>query len=347
MTVLESAIAAPHSLSMTCLSSEPRSRQTEPHLRSSCLEGADDRTHRVKKGTHGYLYAGSDRTLTAHSISVNYYFFRAVAVRFFDLLSAMVIRVCAVLLALLLVGAPLLQVRCQSDEDFAATEVIEGSDIGIVGDDTHVFSDVGPAPGVDTVCVFPKNAGKLVPAGEEAELLVGLHNDVESPLNVVAIHASLHLPFDHRMLVQNLTVQEFYNASVPVSAQATFPYLFAVSKYLQPGSFDLVARIDYEIDQQPYQNVFYNGTIEVVEAGGFLTIESVFLVTLGVALLVFLGLWAYGQIQQFSKVHHHLTKPKRSTKVEVGTKATEADMDEWLKGTAYAQSLSSKSKKKK
>ncbi|XP_074567454.1 translocon-associated protein subunit alpha-like [Curcuma longa] len=255
----------------------------------------------------------------------------------------MVIRVCAVLLALLLVGAPVLQVQCQSDEDVAATEVIEGSDVGIVGDDTQVFSDVGlgPAPGVDTVCVFPKNAGKLVPAGEEAELLVGLHNDVESPLHVLAIHASLHLPFDHQMLVQNLTVQEFYNASVPVSTQATFPYLFAVSKYLQPGSFDLVARIDYEIDQQPYQNVFYNGTIEVVEAGGFLTIESVFLVTLGVALLVFLGLWAYGQIQQFSK------KPKRSTKVEVGTKTTEADMDEWLKGTAYAQSLSSKSKKKK
>lgn len=53
-------------------------------------------------------------------------------------------------------------VQCQSDEDVAATEVIEGSDVGIVGDDTQVFSDVGlgPAPGVDTVCVFPKNAGK-------------------------------------------------------------------------------------------------------------------------------------------------------------------------------------------
>ncbi|RWW21173.1 hypothetical protein BHE74_00047332 [Ensete ventricosum] len=104
------------------------------------------------------------------------------------------------------------------------------------------------------------------------------------------------------MFVQNLTLQEFYNASVPVSAQATFPYVFAVSKYLQPGSFDLVGTIVYEIDQQPYQSIFYNGTVEVVEAGGFLSIESVFLVTLGVALIGFLGLWAYGQIQQFSKV---------------------------------------------
>lgn len=71
---------------------------------------------------------------------------------------------------------------------------------------------------------------------------------------------------------------------------------------MQPGSFDLVGTIVYEIDQQPYQSIFYNGTIEVVEAGGFLSIESVFLVTLGVALIGFLGLWAYGQIQLFSKV---------------------------------------------
>ncbi|KAJ8494250.1 hypothetical protein OPV22_015971 [Ensete ventricosum] len=42
-----------------------------------------------------------------------------------------------------------------SDDDTAATEVIEGSDIGIVGDDTHVFGDasLGPAPGVDTAVV--------------------------------------------------------------------------------------------------------------------------------------------------------------------------------------------------
>lgn len=71
---------------------------------------------------------------------------------------------------------------------------------------------------------------------------------------------------------------------------------------LQPGTLDLVGTIVYEIDQQPYQSVFYNGTIEVVEAGGFLSIESVFLVTLGVALISLFGLWAYGQIQQFSKV---------------------------------------------
>ncbi|PKA56525.1 Translocon-associated protein subunit alpha [Apostasia shenzhenica] len=236
------------------------------------------------------------------------------------------IRVFSFFLAVFLLAAPILQVtRCQAVSAEEVAEV-EGGELGIVGDDAQDLTDgsLSSAPGVDTVYVFPKNPARLITAGEEAELLVGMHNEGESTLNVIAIRATLHLPFDHRMLVQNLTVQEFYNASVPLSTQATFPYIFAVSKYLQPGSFDLVGTVVYEIDQHLYQNVFYNGTIEVIEASGFLTIESVFLVTLGVALVGLLGLWAYGWIQQLSK------KTKRAPKVEVGTTATKEDMNEWL-----------------
>jgi translocon-associated protein subunit alpha len=160
----------------------------------------------------------------------------------------------------------------------------------------------------------------------------------ESTLNVVAVHSTLHLPYDHSMYGQNLTIQKFFNASVPVSVQATFPYTFVVSKFLQPGAYDLVGYIVYEIDQHPYQNVFYNGTIEVVEAGGLLSVESVFLITLGIALLGLFGLWAYGQVQQLSK------KTKKAPKVELGTGTTDANIDEWLEGTSFAQR--SKSKKK-
>ncbi|GLT95656.1 hypothetical protein SLE2022_133240 [Rubroshorea leprosula] len=242
--------------------------------------------------------------------------------------------------ALLFLASPLLQVaRCQSESE---AEVVEGGDIGLVGEDVVDFGDgsFSPAAGVDTVCVFPKNSAKLVTAGEETELLVGMKNDGELTVNVIAIKASVHLPIDHKLLVQNLTAQVFNNASVPASAQATFPYVFAVSKYLQPGTFDLVGTIVYEIDQNPFQSTFYNGTIEVVESGGFLSIESVFLVTLGLALLFLLGLWLHGQLQRISK------KNKKAPKVEVGTRSTDASMDEWLQGTAYAQSLSKKAKKK-
>lgn len=72
--------------------------------------------------------------------------------------------------------------------------------------------------------------------------------------------------------------------------------------FVQPGTFDLVGTIVYEIDQNPYQSTFHNGTIEVVEAGNVLSIESVFLVTLGIALLVLLGVWIRGQIKNLSKV---------------------------------------------
>ncbi|KAK6916677.1 Translocon-associated protein (TRAP), alpha subunit [Dillenia turbinata] len=233
-------------------------------------------------------------------------------------------------LALLLLASPFLQVaRCESESepDVEAAEAAEEvGDLGIVGEDPVDFGDgsFSPAPGIDTVSIFPKNPTRC-----------------ESSVNVIAIKASVHLPFDHGLLVQNLTAQGFSNATVPASAQATFPYIFAVSKYLQAGSFDLVGTIIYEIEQSPYQSTFYNGTIEVVEAGAFLNIESVFLVTLGTALLVLLGLWIRGQVQHLSK------KTKRAPKVEVGTTTRDASMDEWLQGTAYTQSLSRKSKKAK
>ncbi|XP_028765692.1 translocon-associated protein subunit alpha [Neltuma alba] len=246
-------------------------------------------------------------------------------------------------LAFFLLASPLVQVvRCQSDASDAAETTEEVSDLGIVGDDVQDFGDGSfpSAPGIDTICLFPKNSAKLATAGEETELLVGVKNDGESSLNVIAIKASVHIPYNHRLLVQNLTAQVFNNGSVPASSQATFPYIFTLSKLFQPGNFDLVGTIIYEIDTHPYQSTFYNGTIEVVEPSGFLSMESVFLVTLGAALLVLFGLWVHGRIQS-------LSKKKRAPTVEVGTKTTDASMDEWLEGTAYAQSLSSKSKKKK
>nr|GEW86721.1 translocon-associated protein subunit alpha-like [Tanacetum cinerariifolium] len=40
-------------------------------------------------------------------------------------------------------------------------------------------------------------------------------------------------------------------------------------------------------------------------------------------------------------------KTKKITKIEVGTRTVDASMDEWLQGTAYTQSQSTKLKKKK
>lgn len=75
---------------------------------------------------------------------------------------------------------------------------------------------------------------------------------------------------------------------------------------MQPGTYDLVGTVYYEIDQQPYQNTFYNGTIEVVEAGGLLSMESVLLITFGIGILVLIVLWIRGQVQNLSKVIFYL-----------------------------------------
>ncbi|KAJ0229137.1 hypothetical protein HA466_0318780 [Hirschfeldia incana] len=57
------------------------------------------------------------------------------------------------------------------------------------------------------------------------------------------------------------------------------------------------------LEGKPYhRRVFYSGTIEVVESGGLLSGESVFLLTLGIAFLLLLGLWAYSQVQRLTKV---------------------------------------------
>ncbi|KAF2589433.1 hypothetical protein F2Q70_00041481 [Brassica cretica] len=263
-------------------------------------------------------------------------------------------------LALLLLASPLLQVaRCQVDaEDHSSIvdDVVgEHSDSGAEEDDQDLDNiNLTSAPGVETVSVFPKNSAKVVPAGEETELLVALKNDgitdslsfflsvaCKSSVGVMGIRASVHLPYDHKLLVQNLTMMRYNNASIPTSVQATFPYIFAVSQYLQPGAFDLVGYIIYDVEGKPYQSVFYNGTIEVVESGGLLSGESVFLITLGIALLLLLGLWAYSQVQRLTK------KTKKVSKVEVGTRSTDASLDEWLEGTHLAKTLSGKSKSKK
>ncbi|XP_057845245.2 translocon-associated protein subunit alpha [Cryptomeria japonica] len=250
-----------------------------------------------------------------------------------------------ILISLLFVG--IWQVASSSEAE--GTDVTDdGGELGIVGDGVQDFGDpvLGTAPGVVTVCFFPKSSDKSIPAGEETELLVGVNNDGEAVLKVHSIKASIHWPFDHKLFVQNLTVKEFQNDTVPQSAQATFLYSFVVSKFLQPGSFDLVGSISYEVDEQLFQTVFYNGTIEVVEASGIISIETVFLITLGISFIGLLGVWVQGQIQRISQ------KTKKTSKVEVGTGNSDI-ANEWLKGTAFTQkptsnlSASHRSKKKK
>ncbi|XLT12753.1 hypothetical protein HN51_058443 [Arachis hypogaea] len=59
--------------------------------------------------------------------------------------------------------------------------------------------------------------------------------------------------------------------------------------------------------------------------------------------LLSLSSWGYG----FMVKYNTYLRKQRAPKVEVGTRSTDASMDEWLEETAYAQSNANKSKKKK
>ncbi|XLT55378.1 hypothetical protein HN873_047982 [Arachis hypogaea] len=155
-------------------------------------------------------------------------------------------------------------------------------------------------------------------------------------------------------------------------------------------------------DQHPYQNSFFSGTIEVVEAGGFFTyycwnLEVISMyddVTANISNVLPVS----KQLEYFEHYKIHMrkllgekraefiirnalyvismgtndflqnyfledTRPKqyslqkfeefllsqmtKDIEVEVGTRSTDASMDEWLEGTVYAQSNANKSKKKK
>lgn len=214
----------------------------------------------------------------------------------------------------------------------------EGSKVEVVDElipEPFVEDVLGPASGVETVVFFPNNPSKSVVAGEPSEIVLGISNNGGSPLKVAIVRAHLNLPYDHRINVQNFTAQDL-NTTVPAKVQASFSYSFTIHKYLQPGTFDLVGSVFYELDNQLYKSVFYNGTVEVVEPSGFVSGETMFLVTLGLGLLGLLGMWAYAQVQKFSKKQRRTTK-----KVETGTRpGADAASNEWLQGTSITQKLS-------
>lgn len=56
----------------------------------------------------------------------------------------------------------LIVARCEPDPDAEVDSSGEGGDLGIVGEDVQDFGggSFSPAPGVETVCVFPKNPSK-------------------------------------------------------------------------------------------------------------------------------------------------------------------------------------------
>eukprot|EP00850_Spirogloea_muscicola_P021525 SM000252S09077 [mRNA] locus=s252:139656:141602:- [translate_table: standard] len=199
----------------------------------------------------------------------------------------------------------------------------------------------------------------VVQAGAPMECMVGLSNTGSSKLTVVGIRSTLHMPGDYRMLVQNLTATEIANATVVPGVQASFAYNFRLHPalqrdpnsqqgshgsdaapragtttlpllaFMQPREFTLATAIFYLVDGQLHASAAFNSTVDVTEASGPLSGETIFLTLLAAGVLGLLGMWAYAQLQKLSKKSRR-AKPG----VETGTRTIDVQSNEWLQGTA-------------
>ncbi|GBG72674.1 hypothetical protein CBR_g12244 [Chara braunii] len=258
------------------------------------------------------------------------------------------------LTTLLLLGAGTLLIAVRGDGAADGDGTASGADtVAVVGSDggDEPVEDMalGPAPGVDLAVVFPKSKDKLLPAGQPASVLLGINNGAESDVKVTEIRATLNYPYNHSYVFQKFSPQDFEHGDVPLGVQASFAYEFVPSVQLQPREYSLVATVFYEVDGQPHSAVFYNGTIEIVEPSGVFSGETLFLVTLGIAVITLIGMWLHQQFQRFTKNQRSI-RPK---KIEMGTKTLD-ETNPWLQGTAVdmkksksiAQPRKSETKKK-
>lgn len=222
-----------------------------------------------------------------------------------------------------------------SDSDDGGSEVVSTGN-----SEEEAVEEFVPAPGVETVAVFPAHLEKTptIHAGQTTELLLGLVNTGESPVTVFGITGNLYVVMDGIYNVQNFSAQTF-NLTVQPGVQSSFPFTFTPDAKLQARDFGLAAKVFYEVDGQPHANVFFNKTIEVIEPVGVVSGETVFLGLLAVGVATLVGIWIYAQLDKISK------KSKRAKKVETGTKSDADDVasNEWLQGTFFVQKKSKSS----
>jgi len=182
------------------------------------------------------------------------------------------------------------------------------------------------SPFVSTAFVFPEFPNGEFVLGKQVEVLLGLGNNGESPVNVTSISASLRYPSDWRYFIQNYTKEEF-SVVVKPGEQVSFLYTFFPDPMLEARDFGLSAQVFYH-DQEGnnFTSHFYNNTVSLVESSESIDAQTLFTYVgiVGVAgLLLFI---VYKSVSEKKK-------GKRTPKFETGTQSSDTIDDEWLEGT--------------
>lgn len=228
-------------------------------------------------------------------------------------------------LALLLLAAPTwLGARAEEGGENAEAEEEE------VTASTHILTDLPEeADGVTTTYVFPDNPALVLTSGQPVEILCGLHNQGDVPLNITQVAGSLNSPMDFRVYIQNWT-SPVYNTILAPETQGTFGITIKPHLHLQPRDFVVAMSIFYESDDELFSSTCYNGTVFIVEPAGFFDVETFFMYVFIVSVVGVFAVAAFKALQSAGVVK----KKSKSRKVETGTRAMPVgDENEWLKGT--------------
>jgi len=194
------------------------------------------------------------------------------------------------------------------------------------------------SPHVTTSYVFPESAEEDFTIGDSVEVVFGLSNNGESPINVTQIAGSLRYPADWRYFIQNFTKQ-YLSAIVRPGEQASFVYKFLPDPLLEPRDFGFSGQVFYhDFDGGNFTSYFFNGTIGLIESSESVDAQTLFtyIGIVGVAGLVLFII--------YKSVSDSKRTKRSAPKLETGTQKSESIDEEWLQGT-HAVTSSNKSPK--
>jgi len=191
---------------------------------------------------------------------------------------------------------------------------------------------------VATYYVFPESPEKEFIIGNPVELLLGLENNGESPINVTQLFASIRHPSDWRYYIQNFTKLSL-SVIVRPGEEVSFIYKFKPDQMLEPRTFGLSAEVLYhDFEGGNFSSVFFNNTINLIELSESIDAQTLFtyIGIVGIAGLVLFII--------YKSVGDRKRTKRNTPKFETGTQKTDMIDDEWLEGT-HAYSKSSKTTK--
>lgn len=158
----------------------------------------------------------------------------------------------------------------EDDDEPEPTEINEvpeeALDYEIYEDEEEWDGTLAPNADVDCTVTFPGFEDKQLPVGEELTMLIGVTNNGKEGLNISAVGAYLHSPYDFDYYIQNFTAKRFSDF-LPPTAQYTLEYKFTGDAKLEALDYHFSAFIIINGTSRIYKQVPINGTVTLKAAG--------------------------------------------------------------------------------